>query len=420
MTLPEFLDNLPDKLQPKTTDNTQEITIFIVDDPSINAFAGPGGYIGIHTGLILASRTEGELASVIAHEIAHVTQRHLVRSFEASNKMSLQTMGALIAAILLGSNNPNVGEAVLASTVAGNAQKQLTFSRAHEQEADRVGLELLANADFDPRMMVSFFNVLQQQNRVASSNTPEFLLTHPLTLARIADTQNRANQYPEFAPRDNTSFQLIQARTASLSKSKNAPNPFSDSTITPVISNAAVEYYEALNSLKSSEYDKARHKISSLLKADNHRALFHLTAAEIELADNHPEQARKILSTALRLFPDSAPLTGLYTEALMQLHKPQQAFNLLKSTLRQHPEQVRFYQSYAKAAKMLGNDVESYRALAEYQYAMGDIRQAIEYISQALKVGAMDKYDRLSLEARLKALQSEAIDLEHNDPSSPN
>jgi predicted Zn-dependent protease len=310
-------------------------------------------------------------------------------------------MGAIIAAIVLGGNNPQVGEAVLASTVAGNIQQQLTFSRTHEQEADRVGLELLASADIDPRMMVSFFEILQQQQRTLSSSSPEFLRTHPLTLARIADTRNRASQYKQHSLTDNTAFQLIQARAATLSK-KTGSNPFGQANSN--MSNNARDYYLALTATKSNNYSLARKHIKPLLRTDARRMLYHISAANIELADNQPEKARKIIVKALALFPRNPSLTEIYADTLLQLQQPKLAFDTLKTALRKHPDKPYLYQSYAKAASVLGNKAEAYRALAEYQIALGNLRQAIERLTQALSVGTLSRYDQLSAEARLKVL----------------
>ncbi|MEE8379378.1 MAG: M48 family metalloprotease [Gammaproteobacteria bacterium] len=401
-----YLQNLADRLQSKTVDNSQDITVFIVDDPTVNAFAGPGGYIGIHTGLLLASRTEGELASVLAHEIAHVTQRHLVRAFKTSSKTNLVTMGAIIAAIVLGRNNPQVGEAVIASSVAGSVQQQLTFSRSHEQEADRVGLDLLASANIDPRMMVSFFEVLQQQQRASGSTFPEFLRTHPLTLARIADTRNRAQQYAKFALADNTSFQLIQARMVTLAE-KTGPNPFTQQNSS--IRKDAQNYYLALAAAKLNNYSLARQHIQPLLQTGTHRVLYYVSVANIELADNQPEEARRIMVKALDLFPGNPSLTELYANILIQLKQPQLAFDALKIAIRRHPDKYYLYQSYAKAANSLGNKAEAYRALAEYHAALGNLLRAIEYLTQALSAGTLDHYDQLSAEARQKELKTEVF-----------
>lgn len=408
----DYLQSLADKLQPKSGEYEHDIKVFLVDDPSINAFAGPGGYIGIHTGLLLSARSEGELASVMAHEIAHVSQRHLVRAFETSNKMSLASMGAILAGIILGNTNPEISEAVIASTVAGSAQQQLTFSRSHEQEADRVGLELLANAGFDPRNMVSFFEVLQQKQRTVGGYAPEFLLTHPLTLSRIADTRNRASQYPQDFLTDNTTLQLIQARVSTLQQ-KTGPNPFlrvESAQERP--SELSRRYYQALLAAAAGNYSQARQHITPLVQLYSQRVLFHYSAAQIELGDNKPDIALKITQNAVELFPGSTPLIELHARILLQINQQQQAFEVLQSAIRRYPERYDLYQTYAEAASKAGNNAEAYRALAEYQYQLGNIRQSISYLTQALESDNLGKYERISIDARLDELKTEALSRE--------
>lgn len=407
-----YVQNLADRLVSSVGSHHQNITIFLVDDPSINAFAGPGGYIGVHTGLLLAAGSEGELASVLAHEIAHVTQRHLVRAFEASNRMSLPTMGALIAAIVLGASNPQVSEAVLASTVASNSEQQLTFSRAHEQEADRIGLQLLANAHYDPRTMVTFFEKLQKEQRLTESGAPEFLRTHPLTLARIADTRNRAETYHHAPPRDNTAFQLIQVRAAVLSKSRDQGTPGEQTLAPGRLGLPAQQYLRALQASTKGDSAMAEKIIAGLLKGDMHRVLYHYSAAQIEIAANNYTKAKTILSKALEQFPHNRPLVELYADTLLHMRQPQPVFDLLQPLLRKHPEYLRLYTPYANAAQALGDRAEAYRALAELSYAQGNLYQAVDYLDQALRVPQLEAYERLSLEARRDMLKTEVKQIE--------
>lgn len=402
-----YLQNLADRLVSSAGSQHQDITIFLVDDPSINAFAGPGGYIGVHTGLVLAAASEGELASVLAHEIAHVTQRHLVRAFEASNRMSLPTLGALIAAIVLGANNPQVSEAVLASTVASNSEQQLTFSRAHEQEADRIGLQLLANAHYDPRTMATFFEKLQKEQRLSESSVPEFLRTHPLTLARIADTRNRAETYRHAPPKDNTAFQLIQVRMAMLSKTQEQGSPGEQTLDASRLGPAAGQYLRALKASKKGDSAAAQKIIASLRQEDPHRALYQYTEAQIEISANNYTKARVILSKALELFPHNLPLVTLYADTLLHMQQPQPVLDLLQPILRKHPEYLHLYTPYAKAAQSLGDRAEAYRALAELNYAQGNLYQAVDFLDQALRVPQLAEYERLSLEARRDMLKTE-------------
>ncbi len=399
-----YLQALTDRLASSLMQEDQpSMTVFLVNDPSINAFAGPGGYIGIHTGLLLSAQTEDELASVLAHEIAHVTQRHLVRAFQASQRMSLPTMGALIAALVLGASNPEVGEAVLATTLASSAQQQLTHSRGNEQEADNIGLEMLANANFDPRAMVKFFETLMNKQRLTESSAPEFMRTHPLTVGRIADARNRAAQYPTHAPTDNTQFQLIQTRITVITQGA-APTPHRSQ----MSNNHLVGLYlQAMNAAAEEKYTKARALFKTLLEANEHQVLFQYSAAQIELADDQPQKAHDILKQALVVSPGNLPLTGLYAESLLRLEQARPALEILKATLRKHPEQFRLYHPYAKAASALGQKAEAYRALAEFQYAQGNLHQAAQYLEQALKTPGLATYDRLSLQARQDMLKAE-------------
>lgn len=399
-----YLQALADRLASSLQEEHAPITVFMVNDPSINAFAGPGGYIGIHTGLLLSAHTEAELASVLAHEIAHVTQRHLVRAFEASQRMSLPTMGALIAALVLGGSNPEVGEAVLATTLASGAQQQLTHSRSSEQEADNIGLDMLANADFDPQAMVVFFETLQNKQGVSEHAAPEFMRTHPLTLGRIADARNRAAQLRTPIAGDNTLFQLMQARTAALTKRPIPSTRTKTSTNTKLITQ---QYFQALQAAAKENYAKARGLLSDLVKTGKQRMLFEYSAAQIELLDNKPQRAHDILKQTLGLFPGNLLLIELYVESLLALKQAEPALLLLKTTLRKHPGQFRLYLPYAKAAKALNQKSESYRALAEFAYAQGAIHQAVSYLDQALKTPNLDTYDRLSLQARQDMMKSE-------------
>lgn len=403
-----YLQHLAERLQSQASGDNQPITIFAVNDNAINAFAGPGGYIGIHTGLILAARTEGELASVLAHEIAHVTQRHLVRAFEASGQQNLPTLGALIAAILLGGSNPRASEAILTSALANSAQQQLTYSRSNEQEADRIGLDLLAHNGFDPRQMADFFSILQQRQGSSSANLPEFFRTHPLTLSRVADTRNRAQQYPLFPASDDTPFQLIQARIAMLANTTDLPDSLSKAINSTRVTPTADKYYRALYTARVGAYPQARKLIQALIQATPHRVLYRYSAAQIELADAHPAQARKILEQALALFPGNPPLLELYANTLLQLKQPRIVFDMLKNILRRRPNQYRLYLPYAKAATALGNKTEAYRALAEFHYTLDNKLQAITYLEQALQSPTINRYDRLALEARQKRLKTEA------------
>jgi beta-barrel assembly-enhancing protease len=412
-----YLQGLADQLASSLQESHPPITIFLVDDPAINAFAGPGGYIGIHTGLLLAARNEGELVSVISHEIAHVTQRHLVRSFEASSRMSLPTMGALIAAIVLGANNPQVGQAVLTSTLASSTQQQLTHSRSNEQEADNIGLDLMVGAAYDPRAMVNFFETLQNSQRGSESAAPEFMRTHPLTLGRIADARNRAEQHPVSGQKDNTTFELMQARAIVLGR-KEQSKALDANLQTSSWTGVAKKYFAALNAAQKENFNKARTTLQQLIQENPNRVLFPYSAAQIELINNRPKQAAEILRSALNLFPGNLPLLELQIRTLLLLQQPKQAIDLLDDTLRKHPDQARLYQPYAEAANALGKKADAYWALAEQQYAHGNLYQAVEYLQQALNTPGLPPYDRLAIMARQDMFKTEIRQREQAETQS--
>src|SRR5574340_139511 len=207
-----YLNQLGYKLVSVSTRNQREFTFFVVSDPTINAFAMPGGNIGVHTGLLLAAQSESELASVVAHEIAHVTQDHIARMVAAQSQSQWPTMAALALALLAARSNPNVASAAIASTQAYSIQNQLNYSRDYEREADRLGYDMLTRAGFDPHAMSEFFERLQRANRFYDTSAPAYLRTHPLTTDRIADMEARSESAPYRQVPDSLDFQLVRAR----------------------------------------------------------------------------------------------------------------------------------------------------------------------------------------------------------------
>jgi predicted Zn-dependent protease len=210
--LSEYLGNLGARLT-RVSGARQDFEFFVLRDPTINAFALPGGFVGVHTGLINSADTESELASVLSHEIAHVTQRHIARMFGQQQQMQMPLMVALAAAILLGRSRPDLGSGAAAALQAGAVQTQLSYSRDYEREADRVGIQGLEAAGFDTRAMAVFFEKLQRSSRVSDDGTvPGYMRSHPVTSERIADAQNKAANYPYRQHVDSPEFYLVRAK----------------------------------------------------------------------------------------------------------------------------------------------------------------------------------------------------------------
>ena len=259
----DYIHNLGARLTSARDARGREFRFFLVDDPNINAFAGPAGYIGINTGLILATQSESELAAVVAHEIAHVTQHHLLRRFEAATQMNLPTTALVLAGLVLGaaSGSDDVAQAAVAGVQAGAAQMQINFTRANEQEADRVGIGILAETGFDPHSMPGFFGRMERATRLYASNVPEFLRTHPVSTSRIADSMTRADSYPYRQYPDNIRYHLLRARLRA--RAANNPNEavqgFRQTIQDGRYRNEAAEHYGlALALMRTKDYAAAR------------------------------------------------------------------------------------------------------------------------------------------------------------------
>jgi predicted Zn-dependent protease len=407
-----YISTLGNRLASQVDTQDQTFTFFIVDDPSINAFAGPGGYIGVHTGLIKATVSESELASVLAHEIAHVVQRHLVRQLESDQHLSVPTMAAVVAAILLGKGNPDVAQAVIASSVAGRVQSQLSFSRLHEQEADRVGIKMLARAGYDPRSMADFFVTLQKANRFNMAGVPEFIMTHPVTATRIADARGRAAQIPYHKKSNKPSldYQLFVDRINYLTHGQSSALEVKSNTQKPHKLDFAGRYARVLHLLDIKDFNKARQEISALIADDMLRIPYIITQADIENADQKPKAALGHLAQALMLYPQNQILSLLYAKTLMQAGQAKNAMLALQGFVRNKTvEDPVIYKTYAISAEKAGYQSEAYEAMADYYYLLGQTHTAIQHLNQAIKQSDTDAYRKLRLKARLDQLKQEMI-----------
>jgi len=264
-------------------------TFFLINHPAINAFAAPGGFVGAHTGLILASRSESEVAAVLAHEISHVTQRHGARSFEAASRMSLPMAAAMLGSILIAAANPEAGMAAITATQAAAQQYQLNFTRANEQEADRIGIQLMHRAEFDPYAMASFFDRLQQANRFTDpKQLPEYLRTHPVSINRMAEARDRADKLSKVSHTDSLSYHLVKAKLQVMMArdAHKALLAAEEAMRTGQYENETVARYRyAVALTEAREFGKARIQLQQLLKDDPERASFLLAiASKIEPA----------------------------------------------------------------------------------------------------------------------------------------
>lgn len=391
--------------------NTRPFHFFVVNESIINAFAGPGGYIGINTGLILASQDENELAAVIAHETAHVSQRHLDRAYSTAEKLTLPTAAAIVAAILLGGRDINLAEAALAATLAANIQTQLNFTRKHETEADHIGMQILTASGFDPSAMARFFERLQQQDRLYDDQVPEFLRTHPVTTNRIAESRGRASSY-NYTPRPkNIQYALIKEKV----RVTNANNPgkmvkYYEANRKAGISvdSFAQEYGYALALHLDRQHEKARTVLQLLIKKDKERINYQILLAQIEFAAGNNKQSEKIFADALAINPGNRAITQFYAETLLQSNKAAPAVELLKSQLNERPSPA-IYELLAKAEGENNRPGAALQMLAEFYFMYGQLHTAIDQLNLALRQGDISAIEANRIEQRINEIKQIAI-----------
>jgi predicted Zn-dependent protease len=386
-------------------------TFFLVNDKTINAFALPGGFIGVNYGLVRATDSEDELASVLAHEIAHVTQRHYARAYDMGSSSELPIIAAIIAAIVLGAQgNADIGQAAIATAAGATAQHQINFTRHNEEEADRIGIQLLAKAGFDPEMMAEFFEKLDKESRLYGVDIPEFLRTHPVNSERITDALNRAQLLPKPKPHDELMYLLMRDRILAQSDSDKqaAAKKFQeDLKQAQGEQQIALRYGYALCLIRLEKYDLALKEVDTLLQRDPQRIAFILAKAEINVRAGHAQQAIKTYENALQLYPANSALTYDYAEALLQERQFKKAEHVLEAFLKTPAENPNFYQLLARATMKTGKVASSHEALAEYYYQIGQLRQAIDQINLALKIKNNDFYTTSRLEAQLARIKEE-------------
>ena len=409
-----YINTLGNRLVANSDDPSQRFTFFIVKDDSINAFAAPGGFIGTHSALFLAARNESELAGVLAHEIAHVTQKHLVRAYDSASRMSLPAAAAILAAILIGTQNSDAGAAALMSVQAGAIQQQINFTRSNEHEADRIGMQTLARSEFDPMGMPGFFERLYQSTRYYGDSLPPFLSTHPVTTDRIADSTARAEQNRPRKIQDNLNFYLAQAKIRALTSAdpKQAVQYFSQTqTADTKLPDEARQYGLAIALSRTGQHGESRTILSRLIKAEPDRIAYSLALAETEQAAGEHDQAAARYRNMLDLYPGNPVLVQGYANTLLNIRQYAEAQRLLETQRRQTavPDPT-LYMLLAKAATGLKRPADAHEAMAEYYYLNGQTHSAVEQLTLASKVPGLDFYQGSRIEARLRQFQAIALE----------
>ncbi len=384
----QYIQAIGEKLVASSDLPSNPFHFFVVMENDVNAFAGPGGYIGVNSGLVLITEAESELASVLAHEIAHVSQRHLYRAAEAAKRMSIPSMAATLAAILLGTQSPELAQAALIAIQAGGVQFQINFTREHEAEADRVGMQNLAEAHFDPRSMPTFFERLQQSTRYYGQTIPEFLRTHPVTASRISDTRGRSENYPYKQYPDSLGYQLTKAKLRVLT----ATNPtdvyhyFQNGQSQGTTEQRTVARYGlGLIALSTQKHKDAEAIFQQLANAYPNQTHYAAALARTALDAKDYNTALASYQKLADRFPDNDAIKLEYVNALLKTGHAEQARKNLLSLNTKTQQLPLYWELLAQAYGDLNQPAESHRYMAEYYYASGRVDEAILQIKLAQK-----------------------------------
>jgi len=400
----EYVNDIGHRIAAQTNDGDHSFEFFVVDDQRINAFAIPGGYIGVHTGLLQATRNEDELAGVLAHEIAHVTQRHIARALHANQRQSILTTALMLGAIIAGvaAGDGDAAQAGMAVAQGTAVQQQINFTRSNEYEADRIGIAALADAGFDPYGMASFFEVMSRlQPSDPSMRTPEFLRTHPVTSTRISEARSRAAGYPRVQSDDSVNYGIarVRSKVASFDTAAQAVEYFEKRH--HEYQDDIEQYGRAVAYQRAGRDVEAAQIFSELVDRNRHIIAYHIGLGESQLALEQYENGFSTFDRALTLFPRNVPLVIHYGEWLIRLDRADDAHAMLLDLLNNvppTPEQVRLI---ARAASAAGEEAEAYYYMSEYMLMRGDLVGGVNFLVQALQLPELEEIQRIRFEARI-------------------
>ncbi len=393
---------------------------FALKDFKINAFALPGGFVAIYAGLILTAQDESELAAVMAHEVSHVLQRHIVRMLEQNKQNGWISAASFMTgmALLISGANPQAGLAFIYGGEGLRADQQLRFSREAEREADRIGFTLLRDDGYNTAAMPIFFNRMYQATKLNQSAYADFIRTHPITQERVADIQNRvrtqsnqANMTP--AVRDPLMFSLLQARTRVLVNNNELEQVrvqqyFNDqlNRSIPTWRSTAARYGLVLLALARGDFPRARAQLAPLRASypDNH--YFAFTELEINLQSNQND--RKLAQKMLEKFPNQRGFINLYIETLIALNETADAIDFLRREIRAHKDELVLYEKLAQVYSSLKKDTLQHMTLAELYDRSYQFTAAIEQAEIGLRSKDLTPQDAAILKTRIKQYRANA------------
>jgi len=405
----DYLNSLGRRLVAASANPTGDFNFFAIRDNTVNAFAMFGGFIGVNTGTILTAQSESELAGVISHEIAHVTQNHLARQIAKEKQNTIPSMIAMAVGILAARANSDIAAASVASAQAGVVQAQLAYTRDFEREADRMGFVALDKAGFDVHGMGDFFERLQKAGRLYESNAPVYLRSHPLTLERLSDMQNRAFDSSYRQVLSSLDFHLVRAKLrAQAGTPREAVKDFQiQLQEKKYASLEATHYGLAVALMRAKEAVAAQKEIDALRALKANSPMISDLAAEISASRGNLAAAQLLYREALQRFPQAKSLVYGYAESLYADRQYDQALTFLASQLQLATSDYKLYGLQAKTYAALGKRLAQLRSQAEFYFLQGQLGQAIEQLQFAQQQTDGSFYEQSAVDARLRQLRSQ-------------
>jgi len=384
--------------------NASDFTFFVVKNPDINAFALPGGYVGVNSGLIMAASNEAELASVIAHETAHITQRHIARLYASQGNSGYRTAATILAAILLSQQSPEAGQAALLTGIAASRQSAIDYTRTHEYEADRIGIQLLSDAGYNPRGMVDFFQVLRRRVSLNTTEQMEFLRTHPLTNNRISEAKNNSARLANpVGLQDTVDFQLHQMKLRVIHT--NDPNRMLGALADGHIgkSESARLYGQILLLKQSGKAKKATALVSRLVQLQPHNVMARLLEAEVSDASGETATAERQYQSIIDIYPDHHSAVIGYVDLLLRQRRTSLAERVIQSHIRSVSDPApAIYKRYANVLRQQGRMVASHEAMADHFLSLDQDGDAVSQLRLALKAAEEGSNEASRINARLE------------------
>jgi predicted Zn-dependent protease len=411
----DYLDEIGQRLVAASANPTGDFHFFAIRDGTVNAFAMFGGYIGVNTGTILTTQSESELASVMAHEIAHVTQNHLARQIARQKQNTIPALIAMAIGVLAARSNTAIAEGALVSAQAGMIQSQLAYSRDFEREADRIGYQSLERAGFDVRGMGDFFERLQKASRLYENNAPVYFRSHPLTLERLSDMQNRAQNSPYRQIPSRLDFHLVRARLrVQAALPKEAIAEFEHLLREKkYVSETATRYGLAYALLRARDLKGARREAAPLAARQGESPILSRLLALIREESGDLAGAQDIYRQALSRFPGAKSLVYGYADVLHASGSDRQALSFLEEQILRDSSDFKLFGLQARSCAALGKYVRQRRAQSEFHFLQGQIGAAIEQLQLAQKEKDGDFYELSAVDARLRELRKLQLEEEN-------